>query len=72
MIYMKEKKYTAIALIFQWVLLMQLFDALALRNQDCNSTMKKLSTRGENTYITKLQTLLFNSNNGDSKNRKLS
>jgi len=46
MIYMKDKKYTAIAMIFQWVLLMQLFDALAWRNQDCNSTMNKIATRG--------------------------
>jgi len=46
MVYMKEEKYTAIALIFQWVLLMQLFDALAWRNQDCNSTMNNVATRG--------------------------
>lgn len=46
MVYMKEQKYTAIALIFQWILLMQLFDALAWRNEDCNSTMNKVATKG--------------------------
>ena len=45
-IYIKDKHYTAIALSFQWVLLMQLFDALAWMNPDCNSKTNKIANRG--------------------------
>ena len=44
--YIKEEKYTAIALIFQYVLLMQLFDALAWHNPDCNSKLNQFATKG--------------------------
>jgi len=44
--YIKNPIFTCVSMMWQWVLLMQLFEALAWHNQDCNSTTNKIGTYG--------------------------
>jgi len=45
-IHTNRSTYTSIALIFQWVLLMQVFDALAWHDPTCGSSLNMIATRG--------------------------
>jgi len=42
----QDIKYTAIAILWEWILLMQVFDAIAWRNPDCGNEKNKLAARG--------------------------
>lgn len=45
-IYYKDSRYTAVALMWEWILLMQIFDAIAWRNPQCGTQENKFASRG--------------------------
>ena len=48
----KDKNFTAMAIAWEWVLLMQIFDAIAWRNKTCGSSLNKFATKG--AYVANL------------------
>lgn len=45
-VYYKDSRFTAMAMVWQWVLLMQVFDAMAWLYPDCKSIQNKIANRG--------------------------
>jgi len=44
--YYQDYRYTAVAIMWEWILLMQVFDAIAWRYPECGSTQNKFAARG--------------------------